>query len=64
MKHDFTDTIKEVLKKYFRDDYEQIFKNSELLQYLNIKTVSANRGSKSRGSFANIYAIQAKQSGI
>lgn len=57
MKHNFTKTIKEVLEKYFGDNSEQIFKNSELIQYLNIKTVSAARGSKSRGSFANIYAI-------
>jgi len=57
MKHNFTNIIKEELKKCFGDDSEQIFKNSELLQYLNIKTVSANKGSKSRGSFANIYAI-------
>ncbi len=57
MKHNFTETIKEVLEKYFGDNSEQIFKNSELIQYLNIKTVSADRGSKSRGSFANIYAI-------
>jgi hypothetical protein len=28
-----------------------------LLQYINIKTKSANRGSKSRGSFANLYAL-------
>lgn len=57
MKHNFTKTIKEILKKYFGDNYEQIFKNSELIRYLNTKTVSADRGSKSRGSFANIYAI-------
>ena len=57
MKHNFTNTIKEVLEKYFGENSEQIFKNSELIQYLNIKTVSADRGSKSRGSFANIYAI-------
>ncbi|MGB0880019.1 MAG: hypothetical protein ACPGTO_05585 [Polaribacter sp.] len=59
MKHNFTDIIKEILKKYFAENSEQIFKNSELIQYLNIKTVSANRSSKSRGSFANIYAIYA-----
>lgn len=57
MRHPFTDKIDEILKKYFGDDYEQIFKNSELLQYINIKTKSANRGSKSRGSFGNLYAI-------
>ena len=57
MKHNFTNTIKEILEKYFGENSEQIFKNSELIQYLNFKTVSADRGSKSRGSFANIYAI-------
>jgi len=57
MKHSFTKIMKEVLEKYFGENSEQIFKNSELIQYLNIKTVSADRGSKSRGSFANIYAI-------
>lgn len=57
MKHNFTEIIKEILEKHFGENSEQIFKNSELIQYLNIKTVSADRGSKSRGSFANIYAI-------
>jgi len=28
-----------------------------LLQYLNLKTVSATRGSKARSSFANVYAV-------
>jgi hypothetical protein len=57
MRHFFTDKIDEILKKYFGDDFEQIFKNSEILQYINIKSKSANRGSKSRGSFGNLYAI-------
>ena len=57
MRHPFTDKIDEILEKHFADDSEQIFKNSELLQYVNIKTKSANRGSKSRGSFGNLYAI-------
>lgn len=57
MRHSFTDKIDEILEKHFAEDFEQIFKNSELLQYINIKTKSANRGSKSRGSFGNIYAV-------
>jgi hypothetical protein len=57
MRHFFTDKIDEILKKYFADDFEQIFKNSEILQYINIKSKSANRGSKSRGSFGNLFAI-------
>lgn len=36
---------------------EDIYEKSPLLQYLNIKTKSAVRGSKARGSFANLYAI-------
>lgn len=36
---------------------EEVLKISPLLEYINIKTKSANRGSKSRGSFANLYAI-------
>lgn len=31
--------------------------SNEILQYLNIKTKAANRGSKSRDGFANHYAI-------
>jgi hypothetical protein len=57
MKHNFTNTINNVLKKYFRDNSDQIFKNSELIQYLNLKTVSANRRSKARGNYGSIYAI-------
>lgn len=57
MKHEFTCNILNVLERHFKSNAEQIFRNSELIQYLNIKTVSANRGSKSRGSFANIYAV-------
>jgi hypothetical protein len=57
MKHAFTDRIIEILTRHFNKDSEQIFQNSELLKYLNYKTKSANRGSKSRGSFGAIYSI-------
>ena len=57
MEHNFTPVIKSVLEKYFRERGEDIFENSMLIQYLNQKTKSANKGSKSRGSFANLYAI-------
>lgn len=53
----FTEVIKTVLKKHFEKQAEEVFENSQLLQYLNQKTKSANRGSKARGSFANLYAI-------
>lgn len=57
MKHQFTDTIIEKLSKCFGKDSEVIFNSSLLIQYINAKTVSAQRGSISRSSFANLYAI-------
>ena len=57
MKHSFTKIIMSVLKEHFEKNAEQIFENSELLKYINQKTISANKGSKARGSFGNLYAI-------
>lgn len=57
MEHEFTAQILEVLKKNIGDRGNIVFEKSPLLQYLNIKTRSAARGSKSRSSFANLYAI-------
>lgn len=57
MEHTFTSKIYEILEGYFGDKFKEVFERSELLQYLNHKTKSANRGSKSRGSFANLYAV-------
>ncbi|OKH88947.1 restriction endonuclease [Thalassospira sp. TSL5-1] len=57
IKHDFTDKIIDILNSYFPGMGEELIEASPLLKYLNIKTKAANRGSKSRASFANIYAI-------
>lgn len=57
MEHRFTPIIKAVLSKYFGEQAEFIFENSLLIQYINQKTKSASRGSKSRASFANLYAL-------
>lgn len=57
MRHIFTEKIDEILATHFNDNAKQIFKNSELIQYINQKTVSAHKGSKARGSFGNLYAI-------
>lgn len=57
MEHAFTKTITEILQAHFGDKAEVIYASTDLINYLNIKTKSASRGSKSRGSFANIYAI-------
>lgn len=55
--HNFTCTIREVLTSFFGDSAEAILESSILIQYLNEKTKSANKGSKARGSFANLYSI-------
>jgi hypothetical protein len=57
MEHSFTQTIKVVLQNHFGAQADEVFERSLLLQYLNLKTRSANRGSKSRSSFANLYAL-------
>ena len=57
MEHDFTPVIKQVLTRSFGDAAQDLFEKSPLLQYINLKTVSATRGSKARSSFANLYAI-------
>lgn len=57
LRHGFTDTILELLEHHLGDDAERVFEASPLLQYINTKTRSATSGSKSRGSFANHYAL-------
>lgn len=57
MEHTFTVNIKSILDNKFESDADEIFKNSNLIQYINLKTRSANKGSKARSSFANLYAI-------
>lgn len=57
MEHTFTSNIKIILQKEFQENASDIFEKSLLIQYINEKTRSANRGSKSRSSFANLYAI-------
>lgn len=57
IRHAFTDTISRILTEEFGKRGSQVFERSLLLQYLNLKTRSANKGSKSRGSFGNHYAI-------
>lgn len=57
MIHSFTARILEALAAHFGDKAQAVFDASPLLQYVNIKTKSANRGSKSRSSFANLYAL-------
>lgn len=55
--HAFTLTILTILGKKYGEYSEEIFQASTLLAYLNLKTKSANSGSKARGAFANHYAL-------
>ena len=57
MDHQFTITIHTILFEDFQQFSDEIYERSELLRYLNEKTRSASRGSKSRSAFANLYAI-------
>ena len=57
MEHEFTSIIINIIKEYFPEIHEDVFEKSYLIRYLNFKTKSASKGSKSRGSFANHYAI-------
>ncbi|MEP7039789.1 MAG: restriction endonuclease [Acidobacteriota bacterium] len=57
MEHSFTGKLKDILASHFGEASASVYENSQLLQYLNLKTKSADRGSKARGSFANLYAI-------
>ncbi len=57
MEHSFTKKLKEILTSHFGEAGETVYENSQILRYLNLKTKSANSGSKARGSFANLYAV-------
>ena len=57
MQHSFTNEITEILENNFGKSAGEIFQKSDLIKYINRKTVSAHRGSKARSSFANLYAI-------
>ena len=57
MEHSFTLIIRQILEKYFSDKADDVFQHSLLIQYLNEKTRSANKGSKARSSFANLFAV-------
>ncbi len=57
MTHEFTAQILTILSKHFDKMAQSVFDASPLLKYLNVKTRSASRGSKSRGSFGSIYPL-------
>lgn len=56
-RHEFTKEIISILDRNTYGHGEALLNSNEIIQYLNIKTKAANRGSKSRAGFANHYAI-------
>jgi len=55
--HAFTSVIYQLLHEAFGEHATDIFTASPLLQYLNMKTKSASKGSKSRSAFSSVYTI-------
>lgn len=49
--------IEDALKKEFPSDYQQMYDNSPMLQYLDKKMNAVHGNSKTRRSLANIYAV-------
>ena len=46
-----------ILNKHFRKDAEKVYAESPLLRYLEIKTHSVDKSSKSRANLGSLYAI-------
>ena len=57
MEHSFTPIIKDILFRIYGENGTEIYTKNLLIQYINEKTKSASKGSKSRSSFANLYAV-------
>lgn len=51
------DFVREILIEDFPDEYQSVYDNSMLLQYLDKKMKAVHGDSKTRRSLANIYAI-------
>lgn len=57
METTFEAIIKVYLKQRYGKQAQRLYEDSYILQYITYKTQSADKGSKSRASFANLYAI-------
>jgi len=57
MSNDFNQVIKNTISQIYGVNNVDIVYNMPIIQYLVKKTKSANKGSKSRGGFGNLYAI-------
>lgn len=56
METTFTAKIKLLIERYFGSDADEIFEKSYLIQYINLKTKSANN-SKARANYGSIYPL-------
>lgn len=53
------DFVRVILQSNFHESYQRVYDQSFLIQYLDSKMRAVHRNSKSRRSFANIYAVYA-----
>lgn len=53
----FEEFIHDYLREHYGENANRLFEQNYILQYIAYKTKSADRGAKSRASFANLYAI-------
>ena len=49
--------VADILKREYSQDFQKVYDNSPLLQYLDKKMKAVHGNSKTRRSLANIYAI-------
>lgn len=49
--------VKDILKEEYPMDFQKVYDNSQLLQYLDKKMKAVHGNCKTRRSFANIYAV-------
>ena len=52
--------VADILKKEYPTDYQLVYEESPLLQYLDKKMKAVHGNSKTRRSLANIYAIYSR----
>ena len=57
MEHSFTPIIKDILSCMYGENGTEIYTKNLLIQYINEKTKSANKGSKSRSKFLPIFML-------
>lgn len=57
MSQPFNEVIKGIISENFAEEEATIIYDMPIIQYIVKKTASANKGSKTRSAFANLYAI-------